>query len=145
MSSSRPLRTGVVLLTVWSGLNAVVAAAVTVFIFAGATPPVVGMVVPESAFAQLDPTLLAVINAQAALANPCIVALCALVLWILWTRVRAGDRGAQLLLVAVLIPLQACGFVSDAYLGHKNLAANLISTALLVTGLLLCAVRRKPA
>jgi hypothetical protein len=77
-----------------------------------------------------------VVAAQAAIANPCIAALCVLVLALVRRREYAIVAG-------VLVPVQAFGFVSDGFLGHRNLAVNLGSTALLLAGLaLLLRLRR---
>ena len=133
------LRAGAVLISAWSGLNLLVGAAVTAMTLAGRRAPALLLVFPEEELARLDPKLVAVVNAQAALANPCIVALCGLVLAIVWTSLAAGRRWVLVALTAALIPLQAFGFVSDGFLGHQNLVANLVSTVLLLAGLGLAA------
>ena len=63
--------------------------------------------------------------------------MCALVLVIVWRALMARARWAFEALVACLVPLQAAGFASDAFLGHRNLVANVVSTVLLCTGLAL--------
>lgn len=45
-------------------------------------------------------------------------------------------------LVAVLIPVQFFGFVSDSALGHHNVVANIVSSLVLLLGLALC--KRSP-
>ncbi|MGC4117710.1 MAG: hypothetical protein QM765_24765 [Myxococcales bacterium] len=135
----KSLKVGAVLLSVWSGLNLLVAAAVTVLTLRGAAPPALGMLMTEAEALRLDPRALAVVNAQAALANPCIVALCAIVLAVVWTSLVARARWALWTLSGALLPLQAFGFVSDAYLGGRNFAANTVSSVVLLAGLGLCA------
>jgi hypothetical protein len=130
------LQTGAILLSIWSGLNLLVAAVVTGVSLAS-RPPALAMLLGDEQIARVDPKLMAVVRAQAALCNPCIVALCVLVLAMVWRAVIRRVGWAWWTLAAALAPLQAFGFVSDALLGNRNLAANLISTALLAAGLAL--------
>lgn len=131
------LRIGAGLLLAWSGLNLLVAAAVTLLTLAGRDAPVLAMVLDDAGIAALDPRVLGVVNAQAVFANPCVVALCLLVMVLVVRGVRAGIRWAHTALVVALVPLQAFGFASDAFLQHRNLAANVVSSVVLVAGLVL--------
>ena len=63
---------GLGILTVWGSLNILVAAAVTIMTLAKESPPALRLVMSADAIRRLDPQSLAVVNAQAALANPCI-------------------------------------------------------------------------
>lgn len=137
---NRTLTSGAVVLSIWSGLNLLVGAAVTAMILIGRAPPALAMVVPDGEIASLDARALAVVNAQAALANPLIVALCLLVLAIIWTSLVDGARWAFWALVAGLVPLQIFGFISDDYLGHHNLTANVVSSLVLLCGLALARI-----
>jgi hypothetical protein len=133
----RSLSAGAVLLSVWSGLNLLVAIAVTAVTFSGRMPPALQLLFTDAEIGGLDPKVLAVVNAQAALANPCIAALCALVLVILWKGIVAQVRWTWWAVAAALCPLQVFGFASDAVLGHRNLLVNLVSSAILLAGLAL--------
>jgi hypothetical protein len=126
-----------VLLSIWCGLNMAVALGVTAMTLAGRNAPALSLVLADAEIRTLDPRLVAVVNAQAALANPCIVALCALVLVLIWTSLVARARWALPALGGTLIPLQAFGFVSDAYLHNRNLVTNAASTVILLTALAL--------
>jgi hypothetical protein len=128
------LKAGRVVLTLWAGLNALVAAFVTLSTVMGRSPPALALVMSDTS--GVDPKALAVIQAQAAIANPLILAVCAFVVVLLWTRPR--EYGVTL--AATLLPVQAFGFVSDRFLGNTNLAANAVSTVMVVVGLVL--VRR---
>lgn len=77
------------------------------------------------------------VNAQAAIANPLIVGLRLLTLAIVWKGLMSGSRWGFWALLISLVPVQAFDFVSDAYLGHHNLVANVVSTIVLVAGLAL--------
>lgn len=131
------LKAGAVLLSVWSGLNLLVAVVVTAVTLFGRTTPVLSLVLTPSEIARVDAKAVAIINAQAAACNPCIAALCVLVLVIVWRALMARARWAFEALVACLVPLQAAGFASDAFVGHRDLGANVVSTAVLFTGLAL--------
>jgi hypothetical protein len=131
------LKAGAVLLSIWCGLNMAVALGVTAMTLAGRDAPALSLVLADAEVRALDPRLVAVVDAQAALANPCILALAALVLVVVWTSLVARARWALPALAATLIPLQAFGFVSDAYLHNRNLVANVASTVILLTALVL--------
>jgi len=135
MKTSKRIRVGALLLTIWCGLNATVSFVVTIATLAGKSPPALALILPKEEIARLDPRAIAVVNAQAVLANPCIVVACALVLAILWTSLTKGATWAWWSLAGTLLPLQAFGFVSDAFLGNRNVIANAVSTLILVIAL----------
>ena len=133
------LKAGAVLLTLWSGLNLLVAAMVTVMTLAGRNAPALSMLFSDSEIQTLDVKAIAVVNAQAMLANPCIVALCVVVMVIIWKGLMTRARWAFWALAGALVPLQLFGFASDAFLGDHNLVANVVSTGVLLMGLSLSA------
>lgn len=136
---------GLVLLSIWCCLEIAVAAWVTAMTFAGRAPPALLLVMPETRISSVAHEALAVINAQAAIANPCICAVAAMALVLAWRGVARGQRWTWWLLVGTLLPLQASAFVSDSFLGHRNLVANLISTLMLTAALALCGTGRRRA
>jgi len=140
------LKTGAILLTIWSGLNLLVGVSVTLATLFARHTPVLALVLSDPEISRLDARAVAIINAQAALLNPCIAALCALVIAIVWTSLVRRARWACWALVGALVPVQVFGFVSDAYLGHRNLVANCFSTLLLLAGLAACGLAlREPS
>jgi hypothetical protein len=134
----KTLKAGALLLSIWSVVNLLVAIGVTILTLRGRTP-IITLVGDDPG----SPRLHAIVYAQAALCNPCIAALCLLVLVIIWTSLVRRAQWAFWALVAALAPLQAFGFVSDAYLGNRNLGANLGSSLLLVVALSLCDYGRR--
>lgn len=126
-------KAGTVLLSLWAGLNALVALFVTVSTVLQRSPPALRLMLSEDEIRAVEPRALAVIQAQAAIANPLIIAVCALALFLLYTRPPRWWP----VLAGTLLPVQAFGFVSDAFLGGRNLVANVVSTVLLGLGLLL--------
>jgi hypothetical protein len=123
------MRKGNVILSIWAGLNTLVAAAVTATTVAGRPAPALLLVLDESKVADVDARVLAVVRAQAAIANPLILAVCALLMLLVWRTQQTWS------LLAVLLPLQAFAFISDGYIGGHNLIANLVSAALVLVGL----------
>jgi hypothetical protein len=63
-------------LFLWGGLNLLVAVVVTATTLSGRNPPALSILLTAAEIHRLDGKVIAVVNAQAALANPCIVALC---------------------------------------------------------------------
>jgi hypothetical protein len=136
---------GLGLLTLWGSLNILVAAAVTLMTLTKGKPPALLLSMSGDAILQLDPQAVAVVNAQAALANPVIIGFCVLVLAVLWTNRPTPKGKFRPILVFTLAFVQLFAFISDGYLGHKNLPANVASTLLLAVGLALILTSREPA
>ena len=102
----KSLKAGAILLSVWSGLNLLAAIAVTVLTVSHHTPPALSMLFTNDDVLRLDGRVLAVVDAQAALGNPSIAAVCILVLALVWRGVMASARWAWWALACALIPLQ---------------------------------------
>lgn len=109
------LKIGAILLSIWSGLNLVVGVAVTAATLMKRNAPALSMVFSDTEIARLDEKVVGVVNAQAALANPCIVAICLLVLAIVWTSLVARMRWS---FFALVISLGACCESSTQKNGH---------------------------
>lgn len=133
---------GVTLILIWAGLNALVAAYVTIETMRGAPPPALKLMMREDEIGRVEPRALGVISAQAAIANPLILAVCAFVALFLW-KLRS-EPWAITALLTILVPVQLFGFVSDHFLGGTNLVANVISSAVLFSGLALTRLARAP-
>lgn len=131
---------GAVLVSVWGGLNLLLASGIVVAIVAlGRPPPSLVLFVSAEQLAQTPAQAIALIHALAVFGNACAAAASALSLFVVWRGVMAGARWALPALAAVLVPLQLCGFASDAFLGHSSWGANLASSVILGVGLGLCA------
>jgi len=129
------MKVGRVLLTLWAGLNILAAAMVTILTLATRTSPALLLVLDADAISRIDSRALAVVNAQAALANPCIIGFCVLVLAVVWSNRSSASGSFYRILVPTLAFVQVFAFVSDGYLGHRNLIVNMASTALWTAGL----------
>jgi hypothetical protein len=94
-----------------------------------------GILFDEAEARRLDPQAVATVNALAVLFNACAAAFCILMLYTTWSSLAAGVRSAFWILVIAAGSLQAFGFLSDEYLGGRNLLANAVSSAVLLLGL----------
>lgn len=141
------LRTGLVFLSTWSGLNLLFAVAsllaITVF---HQNSPGLTLMVDESEIDRLGPQWVTLINGLAALCNTFDAAYFMLVLCVTWTSLVHEVRWAFWGLVISGGFLQVFAFVSYSFFGNGivrenivplNLLGNLVSSALLVVGLVL--------
>jgi len=128
-------RLGTWLLTAWTALNLLVAVGVTASTLLGSIPPALQIAVPPSEIDLIPPNVVGVINAQALLANPCIIALCACALCIIHRGLITLDPWMWRTLASSLLFVQIFGYASDARIGGRNLVANTVSTLILVVGL----------
>jgi hypothetical protein len=134
----RKRRIGLVLLTVWSGLNLVLAVVIVVAVgLFGRHAPALSLVFGDAEIRAIEPRVLGVVDALAILGNGCIAGFCGLVLAIVWRGVARGAGWAWTALAVTAGGVQAVGFLSDARLGHRDLAPNIVSTLLLAAGLAL--------
>lgn len=139
------LRMGAILLSVWSGLNLLLAVASIIAIcLLGANSPGLTMMIDETALRQLDARWLASINGLAVFCNAWDAAFCLLVLFTIWTSLVKKARWAFWGLLIALAFLQTFAFVAyatfeimplRANIGAANLFANIVSTVLLLAGL----------
>jgi hypothetical protein len=128
------MKIGSILLSIWSGFNLVLALGITLALLVfERNAPALSILFEGGEIARLDPRALATVNALAVLCNAVIAAFCALVLMVTWKARR--QTWAFFALAGTMVFVQACGFASDARLGHRNLIANVISTGILVVGL----------
>lgn len=131
------LRTGRLLLSIWAGLNLVLAigifAAIAVI---GANAPALSILFHSSEIVSIEARALLTINALALLFNACAASLCFLVLVIVWSRAFLKSVLLYVGVSGALLLVQLGGFVSDALLGNTNLGANIASSLLLAGGLL---------
>jgi hypothetical protein len=129
------MRAGRIVLTIWLGFQVALAAGIVVAItLCDRHAPAFSILFEPREVGALAPRVLATVDGLAILANALVVALCALALYLIWTRRPARDLGA---LAAALAFVQAMGFASDRVFDDRDLVANLISSAILGAGVLL--------
>jgi len=135
------LRTGAIILTLWTGFNLVLALCILFAVMVlGKNAPALTILYGDTQAVGMDPRALATINALAVIFNACAAALCGLSLAVIWRALVKKVRWAFWSLSACLIFLQAAGFASDSFLQHKDLGANIASSLCLLGGLTFAAV-----
>lgn len=138
-------RTGAIPLTVWGGLNLLLAiASIIALCFFGNNSPGLAMMVNEADIRQLDPQWLAVINGLAVFCNAWDAAFCLMVLFVTWTSLIKKSRWAFWCLLIALGFSQTFAFVAyfsfeamnlREHIAAVNLFANIFSTVLPLAGL----------
>jgi len=131
-------RLGIILLSFWSGFNLLLAMGILLaIVFFHIHAPALHILFHAPEIAVLDPRVLATIDSLATIANVCIGAFCALMLYLIWFGIHPGTKHAYWIVLVSAGAVQIFGFVSDAFLGHPDLIANLVSTTILATGFIL--------
>jgi hypothetical protein len=89
------LKAGSIILSIWSGINFLLASAIlTSVIFFKTNAPILVMVFEESEISRHDARAISAVNALAILYNSCAVALSVLALFIIWSGLINGKRWA---------------------------------------------------
>jgi hypothetical protein len=129
---------GMWLVVFWLGFNFLLASGilVTLLLFRG-NAPAVSILFNPNEIATLEPRALSTMNSLATLMNFALAVYCGLALWLLRLYLTQYQRNVWLVLVISLAVMVAAGFASDSFLGNKNLMANIVSTIILGSGLLL--------
>jgi hypothetical protein len=125
------------LVVFWLGFNFLLASGILVMLllFRG-NAPAVSILFNPNEIATLEPRALSTMNSLATLMNFALAVYCGLALWLL--RLYFSQyQPAWLALVVSLAVMVVAGFASDSFLGSKNLMANIGSTSILGSGLLL--------
>jgi hypothetical protein len=129
------LRTGAILLSLWTGFNLILALGILFMLLAlGKNAPCLLILYDDTRAVGMDPRALATINGLAVVFNACAAAICALSLAVIWLALIKREVWAFGALAGSLFFLQATGFASDSFFANKNLVANIISSSLLSLG-----------
>ena len=135
------LRTGAVLLSLWTVGNLLLALGILFSLLAlGKNAPALLILYGTIAPVEIDPRALATINALAVVFNAGAASLCGLSLTVIWAALVRRISWAFWAVTGALSFIQAAGFASDAFLGNRNLTANLASSFLLLAGFSFAAV-----
>ena len=134
------VRVGAILLSLWAGLNLVLALGILFMLLVlGKNAPALLILYGDLQAQGIDPRALSTINALAVMFNACAASICVLSLAMIWFAVSRKAVWAFWSLAGCLVFLQAAGFASDTFLGNRNLLANGISSLLLLCGVALVA------
>ena len=130
------LKTGSTILSVWSGVNLLLAALIlsTVVVF-NADSPLLVMVFDKPEIAALDPRVIASLNTLTILYNSCSVAVSVLVWMVIRKNLVAGEKWAFWLLLVVIGFIEVMAFVASARVGQARWQVNALQSALYVAGI----------
>jgi hypothetical protein len=135
------LRTGAILLSLWTGFNLALALVILFMILVlGQNAPCLLILFGDTRATGMELRALATINALAVLLNASAAAICALSLSVIWLALVRRAVWAFWSVTASLLFLQASGFASDWFLGNRDLLANTASSSLLLLGLSFAAI-----
>jgi hypothetical protein len=130
------LRRGSTILSIWSGINFLLAALIlTSVVIFNANSPLLVMVFEKSEIASLDAKVIASLNALTILYNSCAVALSVLALFIIWSGLINGKRWAFWALLITIGFVEILAFVASAPIGNARWQVNIILSALYVVGI----------
>jgi hypothetical protein len=115
------LKTGSTILSIWSGINFLLAALIltTVAVF-NADSPLLVMVFERPEIAALDPRVIASLNTLTILYNSCSIAVSVLVWVVIRRNLVAGETWAFWLLLFVIGFIEVMAFIASARVGHAR-------------------------
>jgi hypothetical protein len=130
------LTTGSTILSIWSGINFLLAALIlaTLVIF-NADSPLLVMVFEKPEITALDARVIASLNTLTILYNSC----SAMVSVLVWTVIRknlvAGQKWAFWLLLFVIGFIEVMAFIASAPIGNARWQVNVVQSVLYVVGI----------
>ena len=130
------LKVGSIILSVWSGVNFLLAAAILIsIVIFRRDAPILVMVFEKPEISGLDARVIASVNALAILYNSCAVALSVLAVFIIWSGLIDGYRWAFWALLITIGFVEILAFVASAPIGHARWPVNVLLSALYVVGI----------
>lgn len=132
------LKTGSILLTLWSGINFLLAALIlmSVVVF-NANSPLLVMVFNPSEIANLEPRAISALNALTILYNSCAIAVSILVLFIIRTQLIYKEKRAFWALLFTIGFVELMAFIGSAEVGNARWQVNVVLSVLYVLGIAL--------
>jgi len=130
------LKRGSIVLSIWSGINFLLAAAIlTSVVIFNANSPLIVMVFEKSEIASLDAKVIASLNALTILYNSCSVGLSVLVWLIIRKSLSKGQKWAFWLLLITIGFVEILAFIASAPLGNARWQVNIPLSALYIVGI----------
>ena len=130
------LRTGMIVLSIWSGLHLLIALAANGAMILNQDAPGFRLLFGDSAIQEYDPSIVATINSLCMQCNALVAGYCLLALVVIWTGLAKRAMWAFWGLLIAMGSFQLFGFVSVAYYGGVGifLSYYIVSSAVLVVG-----------
>jgi hypothetical protein len=130
------LKRGSIVLSIWSGINFLLAAAIlTSVVIFNANSPLIVMVFEKSEIASLDAKVIASLNALTILYNSCSVGLSVLVWLIIRKSLIASQKWAFWVLLFVIGFVEVMAFVASAGVGNARWQVNVVQSVLYLVGI----------
>src|SRR5512135_2746376 len=130
------LKKGSTILSIWSGINFLLAAMIlaSVVIF-NTNSPLLMMVFEKSEIASLDARVIASLNTLTILYNSCSMALSALVWMLNRKSLIAGQKWAFWVLLFVIGFVEVMAFIASAGVGNARWQVNVVQSVLYLAGI----------
>ena len=130
------LKTGSIILSIWSGINFLLAALIlTSVVIFNANSPLLVMVFEKYEIASLDTRVIASLNTLTILYNSCSMVLSLLVWLIIRKNLNTGQKWAFWALLFVIGFVEVMAFIASAEVGHVRWQVNVILSILYVVGI----------
>ena len=130
------LKRGSIALSIWSGINLLLAALIlTSVVVFNANSPLLVMVFEISEIASLDAKVIASLNALTILYNSCSVVLSVLVWLLIRKSLIAGQKWAFWVLLFVIGFVEVMAFIASAPIGNARWQVNILQSALYIVGI----------
>jgi len=130
------LKAGSRFLSLWSGINFILAALIlTSVVIFNANSPLLVMVFEKSEIASLDAKVIASLNALTILYNSCSVVLSVLVWLLIRKSLIAGQKWAFWVLLFVIGFVEVMAFIASAPIGNARWQVNIPQSVLYVVGI----------
>lgn len=130
------LRRGSIVLSIWSGINFLLAALIlTTLVIFNADSPLLVMVFAKPEIATLDARVIASLNTLTVLYNSCSVVVSVLVWTVIRKHLVAGQKWAFWLLLFVIGFIEVMAFIASAEVGNARWQVNVVQSVLYVVGM----------
>ena len=130
------LKRGSIVLSIWSGVNFLLAALIlTSVVIFNANSPLLVMVFEKSEIASLDAKVIASLNALTILYNSCSVVLSVLVWLLIRKSLIAGQKWAFWVLLFVIGFVEVMAFIASAPIGNARWPVNVVLSVFYVVGM----------
>jgi len=130
------LKTGSTILSIWSGINFLLAASIlTTLVIFNANSPLLGMVFKKPEIAALDTRVIASLNTFTILYNSCSIVVSVLVWTVIRKHLVAGEKWAFWLLLFVIGFIEVMAFIASAEVGHARWQVNVVLSMLYIAGI----------
>ena len=132
------LKRGSPILSIWSGINFLLAALIlTIVVFLNGNSPILEMVFEKSEIASLDAKVIASLNALTILYNSCSMVLSVLVWLLIRKSLIAGQKWAFWVLLFVIGFVEVMAFIASAGVGNARWQVNVVQSVLYIVGICL--------